>query len=313
VGDGAPVVVIGVHVSVVGSYLPPVSVSPPGPGAVSPPHTIISVPVHIAVWKFLPVGVPIVVIVWGGNTGSDLTDTGGRYDPTTDTWTPITTTGAPSARDEHTAVWTGTEIIVWGGDISFGSRGETNTGARYNPSTDTWTPITTTGAPSAREDHIAIWTGIEMIVWGGDTASGLTDTGARYDPSTDTWTPTPLTDPPAGRNRHTAIWTGTEMIVWGGRTDTLIDTDTGGNLLYESESSSVPPPNTPPVADSKDVIIDVNSTIVIVLAGSDGDGDSLTFSIADNPTNGTLSTITPINSITSEVSYTPVLYRRHVI
>ena len=32
-----------------------------------------------------------------------------------DTWTPTNLTGAPEARVSHTAVWTGSEMIVWGG------------------------------------------------------------------------------------------------------------------------------------------------------------------------------------------------------
>jgi hypothetical protein len=60
-----------------------------------------------------------------------------------DSWTATTTTDAPSARSGHTAVWTGSEMIVWGGSggIYF------NTGGRYNPSTDSWTATTTTNAP----------------------------------------------------------------------------------------------------------------------------------------------------------------------
>ena len=34
---------------------------------------------------------------------------------TDDTWTPTTLTNAPTARNVHTAVWTGSEMIVWGG------------------------------------------------------------------------------------------------------------------------------------------------------------------------------------------------------
>ena len=49
-----------------------------------------------------------------------------------------------------------------------------NTGGRYNPSTDSWTATSTTNAPSARDDHTAVWTGSEMIVWGGyDGTSGF--------------------------------------------------------------------------------------------------------------------------------------------
>ena len=83
-----------------------------------------------------------------------------------DTWTATSTTNAPSARAGHTAVWTGSEMIVWGG----GASGPTylNTGGRYNPSTDSWTATSTTNAPGARAGHTAVWTGSEMIVWGGD-------------------------------------------------------------------------------------------------------------------------------------------------
>ena len=52
----------------------------------------------------------------------------------------------------------GTEVIVWGGDVNF------DTGGRYNPSTDSWIATSTTNAPTARADHIAVWTGTEMIV-----------------------------------------------------------------------------------------------------------------------------------------------------
>jgi len=161
---------------------------------------------HTAVWTGTE------MIVWGGR----FQDTGGMYDPSTDTWTTVTTVGAPTGRNFHSAVWTGTEMIVWGGDTAPGSGGETDTGGRYDPSTDTWTPTNTTGAPSARDDHTTVWTGTEMIVWGGDIGSGVIDTGGRYDPSTDTWTPTNTTGVPSARDEHTATWTGTEMIVWGG-------------------------------------------------------------------------------------------------
>ena len=60
------------------------------------------------------------------------------------TWTA--TAGPPDGRQHHTAIWTGTEMIVWGGEVythlSFAS------GGRYNPSTDTWTtPARSTRLP----------------------------------------------------------------------------------------------------------------------------------------------------------------------
>ena len=55
------------------------------------------------------------MIVWGGFNGGTSLNTGARYNPSTDSWTGTSTTNAPTGRDNHTAVWTGSEMIVWGG------------------------------------------------------------------------------------------------------------------------------------------------------------------------------------------------------
>ena len=107
-------------------------------------------------------------------------NTGGRYDPSTDAGRPPAPANAPAARFDHTAVWTGSEMIVWGG-YAFA---DFNTGGRYNPGTDTWTATSTANAPSARDGHTAVWTGSEMIVWGGSCFNGQLNTGGRYNPST---------------------------------------------------------------------------------------------------------------------------------
>ena len=72
------------------------------------------------------------MIVWGGTTGPGVVfNTGGRYNPSTDSWTATSTTNAPEARTGHSAVWTGSEMIIWGGNPSSAAR--FNTGGRYNP------------------------------------------------------------------------------------------------------------------------------------------------------------------------------------
>jgi hypothetical protein len=77
-------------------------------------------------------------------------------------------TGIPSAREDHTAVWTGSEMIVWGGHDDNNSLYDhtRNDGAIYSPTTKSWNLVSTTGAPFARDGHTAVWTGSEMIVWG---------------------------------------------------------------------------------------------------------------------------------------------------
>ena len=103
-------------------------------------------------------------------------------------------------------------MIVWGGFIG---GGDTNTGGKYNPGTNSWIATSTTNAPIARAAHAAVWTGGEMIVWGGSGNAGtLPDGGGRYNPTTDTWVPTG--GGPTRRYLHTAVWTGSEMIIWGG-------------------------------------------------------------------------------------------------
>ncbi|ANM29825.1 hypothetical protein ABI59_09900 [Acidobacteria bacterium Mor1] len=158
---------------------------------------------HSAVWTGSE------MIVWGGGNGNELYDNGGRYDPATDTWTPVTLTGAPDGRERHTAVWTGTEMIVWGGGIFEGL----DTGGRYNPSTDSWAATTTSGAPDGRTGHVAVWSGSEMIVWGGED---FPEAGGRYDPSTDSWTLMPPFAGPDVRPHAVAVWTGGQMLIMGG-------------------------------------------------------------------------------------------------
>lgn len=167
------------------------------------------------------------MIVWGGFdpiSGDNFND-GARYNPATDTWTPMTTVGAPVPRDSFAAVWTGTEMIVWGGwngHDDFAPYFQ-NSGGRYNPETDTWTATNSLLAPEARQHHSAVWTGTKMIIWGGNGADpqGSSDlnNGGIYDPQTDSWsvTGTNLVGAPTDRYYQTAIWTGTEMIIWGGR------------------------------------------------------------------------------------------------
>jgi hypothetical protein len=180
---------------------------------------------HTAVWTGTE------MIVWGGKINSStyslVTNTGGRYDPLTDSWSPTTTTDAPQARWRHTAVWSGQEMLAWGGQREGQTSASLYTGGRYDPLADAWSPTETVGVPSSRMDHVAVWTGEQMVVWGGwNNVGSHTQTGGRYDPATGTWQPTALAGSPNGRHSFSAVWTGDEMIVWGGKKTS--PTDTGG-------------------------------------------------------------------------------------
>jgi N-acetylneuraminic acid mutarotase len=180
------------------------------------------------------------MIVWGGTVQNGITvlNTGGRYNPSTNSWTATSLTNAPDARRFHTAVWSGNEMVVWGGT------GENfhalDTGGRYNLTRNSWRATSLVNAPTAREGHTAVWTDGEMIIWGGNSSG---TTGGRYDPGTDAWRATSTISAPAGRDYHTAVWTGSEMIVWGGRDDQGNSLATGGR--YCAQFSSPTPSPTP--------------------------------------------------------------------
>jgi hypothetical protein len=140
-----------------------------------------------------------MTVGWGGaDSGLNYINTGGRYNPSTDTWAATTTTNAPERRWYHTAVWTGTEMIIWGG-YGYGNP-YLITGGRYNPSVDSWTATSTIDPPLGRGFHSAVWSGSGMIVWGGVDEEGTVNTGGIYcAQSGPTPTPTPTPTPCAGR------------------------------------------------------------------------------------------------------------------
>jgi len=169
------------------------------------------------------------MIVWGGSDrwSGAYFNSGGSYDPATDTWTQTSTVGAPSGRAGHSAAWAkelNTPLmIVWGGltqDFHAATRTYFTDGGKYDPAADTWAPISSTNAPPRRSSQSTIWTGSQMVVWGGSTFDGVNTTylnsGSRYSPATDTWAATSPTGAPSVRDRHAAVWTGSKMIVWGG-------------------------------------------------------------------------------------------------
>jgi len=179
------------------------------------------------------------MVVWGGLNNSGVAiNTGGRYNPTTNTWLATSVgIGVPSARVFHTAIWSGSAMIVWGGSANNAYTSNTNTGSRYNPATDSWA-VTSTGLnlPAVRAGHVAVWTGTEMIVWGGRNTSqfDFLNTGGRYNPTSDSWTATPVTAAtPVARAQFTGVWSGTEFIVWGGSSLNALEAS-GGRLNLTS-------------------------------------------------------------------------------
>lgn len=183
------------------------------------------------------------MIIWGGSEPPAVQPgewtnlkTGGRYNPSTNTWTPTSLTGAPRERQQQVAFWTGTQMIIWGGYSN--TAGDLKSGALYNPASNSWSPTSLAGAPY-KFGFSSVWTGNEMIIWGGQKMNAPrveTNTGARYNPLTNRWSAATTVGAPEPRQGHHAVWTGTQMIVWGG----FKDLPPAGEILFNNGGRYIP-------------------------------------------------------------------------
>ena len=114
------------------------------------------------------------------------------------------------------SVWTGAEMLIWGGSAFTAATGEVpiDDGAAFSPLTGAWRTLA--DAPvQGRTYPAVVWTGSEMIVWGGSQNGALVGDGAAYNPATNTWRTLPTAPiPPAMKSA--VAWTGTDMLVVGG-------------------------------------------------------------------------------------------------
>lgn len=115
-----------------------------------------------------------------------------------------------SGRSTMASVWTGTEMLIWGGD---GER-QHDDGAAYEPRRASWR-LLPKGPLAPRNAPAAVWTGKEMLLWGGHSKRVAYADGAAFDPAVGTWrriADAPLRSAGAPQGR----WTGTEMLVMVG-------------------------------------------------------------------------------------------------
>ncbi len=180
-------------------------------------------------WRSLSANVPIGIekpeSAWTGKSllvsaGSSSGQSGafGRFDLKSRAWGE---TVQLQGRIGHSFVWTGSRALFWGGRMGpwwapeYQSGGWELTGEGLIEGVFPWMDE----MPSARAFHSSIWTGSEMIVWGGKNARTLFGDGARWSPSSRSWTPVQTNNAPVARINHSAVWTGNSMIIWGGERD----------------------------------------------------------------------------------------------
>ncbi len=168
-------------------------------------------------WQLLPPApVDLSAIATGVWTGREVlvtspardARTGAAYDPAATSWhqLPVDATLGVLPAGEH-AVWTGKEMLVWGGFRQVG----------YKPATNRWRRLR--GIPVGPEPRAVVaWTGTQMIGWGGGCCGDNIDDGAAYRPRTNSWRKLPAA-PLAGRQSAMSAWTGRELVIVGGSAD----------------------------------------------------------------------------------------------
>jgi hypothetical protein len=157
------------------------------------------------------------MIVWGGVTRTERGQVGPRsdgvaYDPATRKWHKIASSppgvlggGGPAA------AWTGRRMVVWTGNDSDGPAG----GAVYDPRTNTWRRLPK-GPLGVREGYASVWTGRELLIFGGHTGDVSRPTAAAVNPATGSWRRLKALDVVSGlATVNGALWDGREAIVSG--------------------------------------------------------------------------------------------------
>jgi hypothetical protein len=125
-------------------------------------------------------------------------------------WRSIAVAPIPG-RTDFGVVWTGQQMIVWGGleDAGRGDSRASASGAMYTPANDSWTELGWS-VLSARTGPQIVTLGAEVLVWGGvdpATSERLAD-GATYDPRDDLWTEIAPPEELQGATVSTLVGTG---------------------------------------------------------------------------------------------------------
>ncbi len=131
-------------------------------------------------------------------------DVAAAYSPTSNRWGRLAPFKGPAGnfQGHYSAVWTGQEMLVFG-PFDFQA---------YDPSSNRWRRLP---APPTAEgpSGLVVWTGHEMIYWGGGCCGDSLSNGAALNPATNAWRKL-ARSPLAPSQTPTGVWTGRELIIF---------------------------------------------------------------------------------------------------
>jgi hypothetical protein len=161
--------------------------------------------------------------VFGGmdRYNCSLCGAGFRYRPETRELFAMSSGGAPGVR-LYGSVWLETQMLVWGGE----GRASRDDGWLYDPETDSWSRLEQSDPhPAARDGHVLVNTGSEVLLWGGIGWYGSDGVEAFRDGwklrvdeelGEGTWEPISLDGASDADSSIFTVWTGSELLLWSG-------------------------------------------------------------------------------------------------
>jgi len=146
------------------------------------------------------------VLVFGTYHGVSVA---ASFAPATGRWQRLPDAGPAGTFPPYHAVWTGKEMLVLGQGFR----------KAFDPATRTWRQLPDSPLLKIHEGHgLVVWTGKEMIGWGGGCCGDAFSDGVAYNPTTTKWRALPR-GPLAGSQHPIGAWTGKELVVLVGNTD----------------------------------------------------------------------------------------------
>ena len=147
-------------------------------------------------------GHELVVVVRAQPHPPRSVDRAAAYNPATRSWRTLKPLAGPAGNYEgrYRAVWTGSKLLVLGPLDN----------QSYDPRTNVWRrlPQPKGGAPNG----VVVWTGRELISWGGGCCGDASRSGVAYDPATNRWSALPAS-PLAPSQSPSGVWTGRELVI----------------------------------------------------------------------------------------------------
>ncbi len=136
--------------------------------------------------------------VFGASQGASM-NAAAAYDPARGAWRTLTPPPNPGGNYEGSFVgaWTGREALIGGPLANLG----------YNPATNRWRRL-----PVSLGGPLSVWTGREVISWGGGCCGDASRDGAAYNPATNRVRILP-SSPLAPSQQPVGAWTGRELII----------------------------------------------------------------------------------------------------